>query len=216
MTELSINHFKRMAVALEALERESENVEAAAEILAEAARRDTLIHVFGVDARAADIQGELFFRPGGLACVNPLYDPAFSNAHGAYRSELCRPLNGLTPKILEYYEYIDSGDPLVLLAFDADSIAFSQAAAWAKEHGLGLVGIIPELPRDKATADLLDAAICFGREHGTLLMTAALDALMARAVELVPGAAAWKGDFFPDMKDCRAVVDKYLWRVRHL
>ena len=78
---------------------------------------------------AADIEGEIFFRPGCFANVNPIYDPAFANSHGAYRSELCRPLDGLAVRILEYYEYVEPGDPLLLLTFDADSTALRQAAA---------------------------------------------------------------------------------------
>lgn len=210
------NRFKLMADALSELGKESASLDAAACLMAKAARRDALVHVFGIDAKAADIQGELFYRAGGLACINPLYDPAFSNSHGAYRSELCRPLDGLTPRILEYYEYIDPGDPLVLLAFDADSVAFAQTAAWAKAHDLSLIAVVPEPPKNAQTVSLPDVTVCFGYEYGTLLMTAVLNELMTRAVELAPDAAVWRGNFFPDSRISQDIVDKYLWRIRHL
>ena len=214
--EHTTNRFADMALALSDLDKQSETIDAAARILAEAARRGTLIHVFGVDARAADIEGEIFFRPGCFANVNPIYDPAFANSHGAYRSELCRPLDGLAVRILEYYEYVEPGDPLLLLSLDADSTALRQAAEWAKEHELRVVAILPDKPVRERTAALFDKAIYCGDSFGTLLMTAALDDLMARAVALVPEVDVWTGNIFPSMETCAPMIERYLWRVRHL
>ncbi|MEN6417306.1 MAG: SIS domain-containing protein [Clostridiaceae bacterium] len=210
------NRFSEMTLAFSGLEKQNEAIDKAAHVLAEAAQRGALIHVFGVDARAADIEGELFFRPGCFACVNPVYDPAFANSHGAYRSELCRPLDGLTARILEYYEYMEPGEPLLLLAFDADSIALRQAAEWAKSHGLAVITILPGKPSREKTRSLFDTAIYLGPSYSTLLMTAALDELMARAVALAPEADIWKGKDFPDLEINAAVIERYLWRVRHL
>ncbi len=210
------NRFSEMALAFSGLEKQNEAINKAAHVLAEAARRGALIHVFGVDARAADIEGEIFFRPGCFACVNPVYDPAFANSHGAYRSELCRPLDGLSARILEYYEYKEPGEPLLLLAFDADSIALRQAAEWAKSHGLAVITILPGKPSREKTRSLFDTAIYLGASYSTLLMTAVLGEVMVRAVALAPEADIWKGKDFPDLEINAAVIERYLWRVRHL
>lgn len=214
--EQDVSRFGRMADALKTLEGQNEALAASAQILAEAAKRGALIHVFGVDARAADIEGELFFRPGCFAAVNPVYDPAFANSHGAYRSELCRPLDGLTARILEYYEYVEPGEPLLLLTFDADSTALRQAAEWANAHGLRVIAVLPDKPKREKTAALFEEAIYFGASFGTLLMTAALDELMARAAALAPEADTWTGTIFPDLEACAPMLERYLWRVRHL
>ncbi len=213
-----IEYFGRLASAVKALENQAEAIEKASDILAKAAERDSLIHIFGLDARAADIEGELFFRAGSFACIDPIYDPAFSNSHGAYRSELCRSLDGLAPCILEYYEHIEAGDPLLLLTFDPDSDAFAQAAQWAKERGLLVLAVIPDLPKSADTAGALDVSVCFGSSEGaeSVCMTAALDAIMARAVNKAADAPVWQGSFFPDLDTSRNMIDDYLWRVRHL
>ncbi len=211
-------YLQRAAAAVAGLEKEKAGITAAAKMMADAALEGRLVHIFGVDSRAADIEGEIFFRAGGLACIDPLYDPAFANSHGAYRSELCRPLDGLTPRILDYYERIEQGDPMLLLAFDQNSLALAQAAKWCGEHGLRTVAIVPEPPADGRVTECIDTVISFGRdtENERLCMTAALDAISAEAVELAPGAEVWKGDFFPDLEANRETVDSYLWRVRHL
>jgi len=208
--------FYEMSDALSALTEKSGEIGAAAACLAQAAKQGRMIHVFGVDARAADIEGELFYRAGGLACVDPIYDPAFSNSHGAYRSELCRPLDGLTPKILEYYELIDPGDPLILLAFDAESTALAQAVEWAKEKRLALIVIVPEKPVDARIVSLADVMVCFGQLHKTICMTAVLNEIAARTLEEYPEAEVWQGDFFPDTEKNRALLERWRWRVRHL
>lgn len=217
MSNLS-EYFGHLASAVKALEKQAEAIEKASDILAEAAERNSLIHIFGVDARAADIEGELFFRAGGLANIDPIYDPAFSNSHGAYRSELCRPLDGLTPCIMEYYEHIEAGDPILLLAFEPDSTSFAQAARWAREHGLSVLAVLPGLPKDAKTAELLEVSVCFGGAAGseTVCMTAVLDAIMTRAVSKAADAPVWQGSFFPDINTGRDMIEDYLWRVRHL
>lgn len=205
-----------MAQALSGLDKQNEAINEAARILAQAARRGALIHVFGVDARAADIEGEIFFRPGCFACVNPIYDPAFANSHGAYRSELCRPLDGLTPRILDYYEYVEPNEPLLLLAFDPESTALRQAAEWGRARNLRVIGFVPEQPGREKTAALFDTTICLGSSYGTLLMTAALGETMARAAALAPEADVWKGTVFPDLEANAPAIEKYIWRIRHL
>lgn len=214
--EYDKNRLNNMSASIAALTGETAAIDMAAALLAEAARHEKMIHVFGVDVRAADIEGELFFRAGGLACIDPIYDPAFANSHGAYRSELCRPLDGLTPKILEYYEYVESRDPLVLLTFDPDSTAYAQAVAWAKEKCLTLITVIPQSPKSQEIAALPDVTIPFGLSYQTLCMTAVLDEMMARTIERCPGAEVWQGDFFPDGEKNREAMEHWRWRIRHL
>jgi len=216
MAQNESKRFYEMSAALSALTGIDEEIGAAATCLAQAAEQGKMIHVFGVDARAADLEGELFYRAGGLACIDPIYDPAFSNSHGAYRSELCRPLDGLAPKILEYYELIETGDPLILLAFDAASKAFEQAAEWAKAKGLALIAVVPEKPVDRSIVSLIDVMICFGQPYKTICMAAVLNEVMARTLGETPDAEVWQGDFFPDTQKNRALLERWRWRVRHL
>lgn len=216
MERSDASRFASMAEAIASLERQRTTIESAAKILADAATRDALIHIFGVDLRAAEIEGGFFFRPGRLACVNPVYDPAFSAAHGAYRSELCRALDGLTPRILDYYENISPGEPLLLLSLDPESTAFVQALQWARERELRIIVMIPDVPDNPGATEGADVVIRFGRMYDELTLYAALDELAARAAELAPGAAVWKGNVYPDLTACDAIIERYRWRIRHL
>ena len=61
-----------------------------------------------------------------------------------------------------------------------------------------------------------DVVIRFGRTYDELTLLAALDELAARAAELAPGAAVWKGNVYPDLTACDAIIERYRWRIRHL
>lgn len=208
--------FSGMEQAVGLLQEQEPALLRAAAVLSEAADAGRLVHVFGTDARAADITGELFFRAGGLACIDPIYDPALANSHGAYRSELCRAMDGLAPCILDYYEFIEPGDPMLLVGFDPDGPAFSQAARWARDKGLFLIMATPQPPADTDTAALAQIMLLAGGQYATVCMTALLHALGDAAARHVRADLLWPGTFFPDTIGAKQIIDAYLWRVRHL
>ncbi|NLY18148.1 MAG: SIS domain-containing protein, partial [Clostridiaceae bacterium] len=124
MTE---KYIKLLSVYLNKLKIEESNLNAAAKLMADAIKNDRLIHIFGTDPHSASIGDEMFCKGGGLVNINPFYDPAFSLAHGGYRCSLCQTLDGLAPVIMEYYENVRVGDPIIIIGSRPDKLILTQA-----------------------------------------------------------------------------------------
>ena len=54
------------------------NIRVAAELMADAVCADKLIHVYGGGGHTTLCMGEMFFRAGGLANINPLMETGLS------------------------------------------------------------------------------------------------------------------------------------------
>ena len=61
-------------------ETQEKNLDAAAALMADAIENDRLIHVYGGGGHTTLPVGEMFFRAGGLANINPVMEPALSDA----------------------------------------------------------------------------------------------------------------------------------------
>ena len=62
---------------------EAENLLAAAEKMADCIENDHMIHLWGPGGHSAIVAEDALYRKGGLACVNPIYDPTMSLSHRA-------------------------------------------------------------------------------------------------------------------------------------
>ena len=61
------------------IEREQqENIQRAARLMADAIEQDRLINVYGGGGHTTLVMGEMFFRAGGLANINPLMETGLS------------------------------------------------------------------------------------------------------------------------------------------
>ncbi len=56
-------------------EEQTVNIDKAAELMASAIEKDELIHVYGGGGHTTLVMGEMFFRAGGLANINPVMEP---------------------------------------------------------------------------------------------------------------------------------------------
>src|SRR5574344_612578 len=54
------------------------NIRAAAKIMADAIAKDRLIHVYGGGGHTTLVMGEMFFRAGGLANIDPVMETGLS------------------------------------------------------------------------------------------------------------------------------------------
>lgn len=57
---------------------QQENIERAAARMADAIEQDRLIHVYGGGGHTTLVMGEMFFRAGGLANINPIMETGLS------------------------------------------------------------------------------------------------------------------------------------------
>jgi len=131
---------------------EAKNVVAAAKLMAGAIAEDRLIHVYGGGGHTCLVMAELFFRAGGLACVNPIMDTAISPFNQALKYLQIERTVNYGRSVVRYYD-IKAGDVFVLFHNIGVNAATIDAAMEAKERGAKLIAVSSrhwqeELPPD--------------------------------------------------------------------
>ena len=59
-------------------EEQAANIQAAGKLMADAVEQDRLISVYGGGGHTTLVMGEMFFRAGGLANINPVMETGLS------------------------------------------------------------------------------------------------------------------------------------------
>ena len=81
---------KAIANIKEVAEKQEANIKAAAKLMADAIAADKLINVYAGGGHTTLAMGEMFFRAGGLANINPLMETALSVFNQAAHRQLRR------------------------------------------------------------------------------------------------------------------------------
>ena len=134
-------YFKSILANLEEVnEKQGENIQKAASLMADAIQNDRLISVFGGGGHTTLPLGEMFFRAGGLACINPVMETGLSVFNQALKYlELERTVN-YGSSILKYYD-LKEGDLLIIFHNIGINPATIDAAEEAKKRGCKIVAI---------------------------------------------------------------------------
>ena len=116
------------------VEEQGENISRAASLMADAVQNDRLINVYAGGGHTTLAMGEMFFRAGGLANINPLMETALSVFNQALKYlELERTVN-FGASIIKYYDI--GKDDLVLIFHNIGiNPATIDAAAEIKRRG---------------------------------------------------------------------------------
>jgi uncharacterized phosphosugar-binding protein len=128
------------------------NLDAAAALMADAIENDRLIHVFGGGGHTTLPVGEMFFRAGGLANIDPVMEPALSVFNQALKYlELERTVN-FGASIVKYYN-LKKDDLLIIFHNIGINPATIDAALEAKRCGAKIIAISSsywqnEMPED--------------------------------------------------------------------
>lgn len=70
------SYLSKIEEILEKIRKEErDNFAKTAELISEAVEGDNLIHVFGTGGHSVMAAMEVFYRAGGLACINPIFPP---------------------------------------------------------------------------------------------------------------------------------------------
>lgn len=116
------------------------NIETAADLMVEAIRQDRLIHVYGGGGHTTLVMGEMFFRAGGLANINPIMETGLSVFNQALKYlELERCVN-YGRSIVKYYR-LQPGDVLIIFHNIGINAATIDAALEAKERGVKIIAV---------------------------------------------------------------------------
>ena len=146
-------YYSQIIANLELVNKTQEqNIDAAASLMADAIADDRLIHIFGGGGHTTLPVGEMFFRAGGLANIDPVMEPALSVFNQALKYlELERTVN-FGASIVKYYQ-LKPGDVMIIFHNIGINPATIDAADEAKKAGAKIIAVSSshwhnEIPED--------------------------------------------------------------------
>lgn len=131
---------------------ESDNLDAAARLVADQVADDRLVHVYGPGGHSNLGTQEVFFRAGGLMHISAILDEGTLLSSGALRSMAVERLPGYGRIVMDTQQLGD-GDLLVLVNAYGINSALIDAALTAKERGVTTIGVSSREHADRTTAD---------------------------------------------------------------
>lgn len=147
------SYLEQVMDLLKRIENEQlDNIKAAAELMSDAIQRDELIHVYGGGGHTTLVMGEMFFRAGGLANINPIMEPGLSVFNQALKYlELERTVN-YGRSIVKYFR-IQKGEVLIVFHNIGINAATIDAALQAKEAGARIIAVSSSHWQEEMPAD---------------------------------------------------------------
>jgi len=119
---------------------QADNLKAAGALMADAIAADKLISVYGGGGHTTLVMGEMFFRAGGLANINPIMETGLSVFNQALKYlELERCVN-YGASILKYYD-LQKDDLLIIFHNIGINAATIDAALEAKKNGVRIIAV---------------------------------------------------------------------------
>ena len=121
-------------------ETQGENIKKAASLMADAIENDRLINVYGGGGHTTLCMGEMFFRAGGLSCINPIMETGLSVFNQALKYlELERTVN-YGSAIMKYYD-LQKDDVLIVFHNIGINPATIDAVMEAKKAGAKIIAV---------------------------------------------------------------------------
>ena len=146
-------YFSKIVENLEKInETQSENIKKAASLMADAIQEDRLINVYGGGGHTTLCMGEMFFRAGGLANINPIVENGLTVFNQALKYlELERTVN-YGSAIMKYYK-LQPGDLLIVFHNIGINPATIDAVMEAKKAGAKIVAVSSSYWQNEMPAD---------------------------------------------------------------
>lgn len=131
---------------------QEENIQRAGKLMADAIAADRLISVYGGGGHTTLPVGEMFFRAGGLACVNPIMETGLSVFNQALKYlELERTVN-YGSAIMKYYD-LKKDDILIIFHNIGINPATIDAAMEARKNGVKIIAVSSSYWQEDIPAD---------------------------------------------------------------
>ena len=126
---------------MEKVEREQiGNIQRAAELMTDAIAQDKLIHVYGGGGHTCLCVCEMFFRAGGLACINPIMDIAISPFNQSLKYLEIERTENYARGLIRYYG-LKKDDVLIIFHNIGVNPATIDAALESKERGVKIIAV---------------------------------------------------------------------------
>jgi len=140
MTHQALQYASAMQAVLQRIvETQMEEIERAAEIIAEAIANDGILYTFGT-GHSHVVAEDVAYRAGGLAPVDAILEPSLTGHSKVWQSEYMERVEGMAGVILNYYD-ISSRDALVVISNSGRNAAPIEMAAGAKDRGVPVIAI---------------------------------------------------------------------------
>ena len=131
---------KTLAVIRRVDTEQQVNIEAAAKLMADAIEEDRLINVYGGGGHTTLVMGEMFFRAGGLANINPIMETGLSVFNQALKYLSLERCVNYGAHIMKYYN-LKEGDLLIIFHNIGINPATIDAAMEAKKAGVKIIAV---------------------------------------------------------------------------
>jgi uncharacterized phosphosugar-binding protein len=138
----TIDHFyvAVQEILNEIVSKERDEIKRAADLIAEAVSEDRVLFVFGTGGHSYMAGEEIFYRAGGLACVNAVLDAGVSLIHGARRTTRVERTPGYAKAVLDGYG-LNKDDVILIVNNSGLNAVTIDAANYAKEQGAKVIGV---------------------------------------------------------------------------
>jgi len=238
---MNLYYDKVIALLTEVRDTQRQPMEAAARLVANVLKEDGLIYIFGC-GHSHLLGLDCFYRAGGLANVSAMLDTDLMLHNGAAKSSAMEKMSGIAPHILRRYG-VTPRDLLIVISTSGKNAVPVELAQAARAQGIPTVGIAStDYWQDKGDAPMLhecvDLLIDNRVPHGDAVIdlpgvdtpmgsvSTATGSFILQSV-LLEGArlAAEQGAAVPVYRSGnvpggadhnRALVDRYLPRIKHL
>ena len=133
-------------------ETQSENIKAAAKLMADAIENDRLISVYGGGGHTTLVMGEMFFRAGGLSNINPIMETGISVFNQALKYLELERCENFGRSVMKYYD-LQKDDLLIIFHNIGINAATIDAALEAKERGVKIIAVSSSYWQDEMPQD---------------------------------------------------------------
>ena len=117
-----------------------QNIRKAAELMADAVANDKLISVYGGGGHTTLVMGEMFFRAGGFANINPIMETGLSVFNQALKYLELERIENYGSAIMRYYN-LQKDDVLIIFHNIGINAATIDAAMEAKKAGAKIIAV---------------------------------------------------------------------------
>ena len=121
------------------LETQLENIEKAANIVADAIARDGLLYTFGTGHSHITAE-DLTYRAGGLIAVDAIMERSLTGHEKVAQSEYMERVEGLAKVIFDYYE-VSPNDALIVISNSGRNAAPIEMAMIARERKVPIIAV---------------------------------------------------------------------------